>query len=173
MRAMIRSTIIAALTSNAVRDTRRAVFGARRKITGARPTVHYFHQPDDPYSHLAVQLLQPLASRYDIVLKPWLVPPPDDAAAPERDRLENYARRDAARLSRRYRLQFPANATRPDRRRLDAAQAGLVAALEAGRFAERAPALGAELWSGETERLRDAGAAEPAPDQARIDAVLQ
>ena len=71
MRAMIRSTIIATLTSHAVRDARRAVFGARRKITGARPTVHYFHQPDDPYSHLAAQLLQPLVSRYDIVLKPW------------------------------------------------------------------------------------------------------
>ena len=49
MRAMIRSTITAALTSHAVRDARRAIFGARRKITGARPTVHYFHQPDDPY----------------------------------------------------------------------------------------------------------------------------
>jgi 2-hydroxychromene-2-carboxylate isomerase len=169
---MIRSTTTAALTSHAVRDTRRAIFGVRRKIAGARPTVHYFHQPDDPYSHLAAQLLQPLVSRYDIVLRPWLVPPPDDAAAPERDRLESYALRDAARLSRRYRLQFPAAATRPDRRRLDAAQAGLVAALEAGRFAERAPLLGAGLWSGEIERLPDAGP-EPVPDRARIDAVLQ
>jgi 2-hydroxychromene-2-carboxylate isomerase len=168
---MIRSAITAALTSHAVRDVRRAIFGARRKITGARPTVHYFHQPDDPYSHLAAQLLQPLMSRYDIVLKPWLVPPPDDAAAPERDRLESYARRDAARVSRRYRLQFPADAARPDQQRLDAARAGLVAALEAGRFAERAPALGAELWSGEIERLPDAP--EPVPDQARIDSVLQ
>lgn len=173
MRAMIRSTITAALTSHAVRDARRAIFGARRKITGARPTVHYFHQPDDPYSHLAAQLLQPLVSRYDIVLKPWLVPPPDDAAAPERSRLEGYALRDAARLSRRYRLQFPADATRPDSQFQDAAQAGLVAALEAGRFAERAPALGAALWSGRLERLRDAGAADPVPDQARINAVLQ
>ncbi len=172
MRAKIRSTTIAALTSHAVRDLRRAIFGARRKIAGARPTVHYFHQPDDPYSHLAAQLLQPLVSRYDIVLKPWLVPPPDDAAAPERNRLESYARRDAARLSRRYRLQFPTAATRPDQRRLDAARAGLVAALEAGRFAERAPVLGAELWSGEIERLPDAGP-EPVPDQAHIDSVLQ
>lgn len=173
MRAMIRSTIIAALTSNAVRDIRRAIFGARRKITGARPTVHYFHQPDDPYSHLAAQLLQPLVKRYDVVLKPWLVPPPDDAAAPERHRLESYALRDAARLSRRYRLQFPADATRPDSQLQDAARAGLVAALETGRFAERAPVLGAALWSGQIDRVRDAGATEPVPDQARVDAVLQ
>lgn len=170
MRAMIRSTITAALTSNAVRDARRAIFGVRRKITGARPTVHYFHQADDPYSHLAAQLLQPLASRYDIVLKPWLVPPPDDAAAPERQRLESYALRDAARLSRRYRLQFPDDATRPASQLLDAARARLVAALEAGRFAERAPELGAALWSGQIERVWNAGAY--APDQARVDAVL-
>jgi 2-hydroxychromene-2-carboxylate isomerase len=117
--------------------------------------------------------LPSLVSRYDIVLKPWLVPPPDDAAAPERDRLESYALRDAARLSQRYRLQFPVGATRPSSQLQDGAQAGLVAALEAGRFAERAPALGAALWSGQIDRLRDAGAAEPVPGRARIDAVLQ
>ena len=103
MRAMIAPMLTAALTSRTVRDLRRTIFESRRRIRGAPPTVHYFHQVDDPYSHLAAQLLAPLASRYDILLKPWLVPPPDDAAAPQRDRLEAYALRDAARLSRRSR----------------------------------------------------------------------
>lgn len=171
MRAMIRSTVTAALTSHAVRNARRGIFAARRKISGARPTVHYFHQVDDPYSHVAAQLLQRLASRYDIVLKPWLVPPPDDAAAPERQRLESYALRDAARLARRYRLQFPAGAKRPPSQLLDAARGRLVAALEAGLFAERAPELGAALWAGEIDRLRNVS--DYVPDQARIDEVLQ
>jgi 2-hydroxychromene-2-carboxylate isomerase len=173
MRAMIRTTITAALTSHALRNLRRAVFSTRRRMTGARPTVHYFHQVDDPYSHLAAQLLRPLTSRYDIALKPWLVPPPDDAAAPERDRLEAYALRDAVRLSRRYRLQFPAGATRPSSELQNAVRAGLAAALDSDRFAELAHVLGTALWSGRAECLRDAGLTGPAPDQRHIDTVLQ
>src|ERR1700744_4875522 len=113
LRATVRTMAIAGLTSGAFRDLRRSIFAARRKLSGRRPTVHYFHQADDPYSHLAAQLLQPLARRYDILIEPWLVPPPDDAAAPDRHRLEAYALRDAVRLSRRYHLQFPENASRP------------------------------------------------------------
>src|SRR6202012_2625191 len=113
LRATVRTMAIAGLTSGAFRDLRRSIFAARRKLSGKRATVHYFHQADDPYSHLAAQLLQPLAQRYDIAVEPWLVPPPDDAAAPDRHRLDTYALRDAARLARRYRLQFPETAKRP------------------------------------------------------------
>ena len=173
MRATIRPILTAVLTSRALRNSRRVVFTARRKITGVRPTVHYFHQADDPYSHLAAQLLRPLTNRYAIDLKPWLVPPPDDAAAPERDRLEGYAVRDAMRLARRYGLQFPTEARRPSAELQGEAKAALVAALDRGRFAELAPAIGSAVWSGHTEGLRDTSAGATIPDQARIDAVLE
>lgn len=173
MRAKIAPMLTAALTSRAVRDLRRSIFALRRTMSGARPTVHYFHQADDPYSHLAAQLLQPLASRYDIALKCWLVPPPDDAAAPERNRLEAYALRDAARLSRRYGLQFPLDATRPSQELQGAARAELVAALDSGRFAELAPALGSALWNGQAERWRETLPAGAIADLGRIDAVLR
>lgn len=154
LRATMRTMAIAGLTSGAFRDLRRSIFAARRKLSGKRPTVHYFHQADDPYSHLAAQLLRPLARRYDILIEPWLVPPPDDAAAPDRHRLEVYALRDAVRLARRYHLQFPANASRPSPELRDTACAALVAALQSRKFSGLAPVIGGALWSGEAELLR-------------------
>ena len=107
LRTTMRTMAVAGLTSGAFRDLRRSAFAARRKLSGKQPTVHYFHQADDPYSHLAAQLLHPLLQRYYILIEPWLVPPPDDSAAPDRHRLEAYALRDAERLARRYRIAIP------------------------------------------------------------------
>src|ERR1700737_3604873 len=108
LRTSMRTMAVAGLTSGAFRDLRRSAFAARRKLSGKQPTVHYFHQADDPYSHLAAQVLHPLLQRYYILIEPWLVPPPDDSAAPDRHRLEAYALRDAERLARRLPLQIPA-----------------------------------------------------------------
>ena len=41
---------------------------ARLKVGAPHHEVHYFHQVDDGYSHLAAQLLLPLLARYDIEL---------------------------------------------------------------------------------------------------------
>ena len=61
--------------------------------------VEYFHQVDDPYSHLMLQLLPEFVKKYDIEVSPYLVPPPDDWAAPEREKLVAYSRLDAHRLA--------------------------------------------------------------------------
>jgi 2-hydroxychromene-2-carboxylate isomerase len=114
--------------------------------------VHYFHQVDDPYSHLAAQLCGPLAARYRVV--PWLVPPPDDNATPERARLRVYALRDAGTLARRFRLDFPQHAELPILERVADGQAILAAAIRDGRFAELAPIFGSALWRGDTREDR-------------------
>jgi 2-hydroxychromene-2-carboxylate isomerase len=171
LRTTMRTMAIAGLTSGVFRDLRRQVFTARRRLSGKRPTVHYFHQADDPYSHLAAQLLRPLARRYDILIEPWLVPPPDDSAAPDRHRLETYALRDAARVARRYGLQFPEKASRPSPELRDAACAALVAALQSRKFCGVAPVVGGALWNGETELLRAMAAG--APSEQDIAAALQ
>jgi len=69
-----------------------------RHIQGNPATVHYFHQDDDPYSELAAQSLIRFRDRYDIRLQCHRVPPPSDAAAPDRARLESWSVRDAKRL---------------------------------------------------------------------------
>jgi len=110
--------------------------------------VLYFHQVDDPYSHLAVQCLAPLAAAYQVKVIPHLVPPPDDTAAPERARLKAYALRDAARLARRYCLSYPDAAREPDAASIQLATVRLAKAIETGAFSENAPAISGDLWFG-------------------------
>jgi len=108
MRNAIFRLATTALTSRTRRDLIRAAYGLKRRITFARPVVDYFHQADDPYSILMAQLLAPLAERYGVVIRAWLVSPPDYSAAPEGERLKVYALRDAPRVAAQYGLSFPA-----------------------------------------------------------------
>jgi len=119
--------------------------------------IDYFHQVDDPYSHLAVQLLVPLARRYGVTVRPWLVPPPDDAAAPERARLAAYALRDAPRAAAEYGLKFPGGAQPPAPQAVREAAATLSQALSEPDFAERAMVVGAALWTGGCVAGREGG----------------
>jgi 2-hydroxychromene-2-carboxylate isomerase len=141
------------LTSRTLRELARA----RRRSPGV-PVIDYFHQADDPYSHLVVQLLPALARRYEVEVRPHLVPPPDDAAAPERARLRAYALRDAARLAAEYGLEFPEGARLPEPHAVRSAAAALAAALAEADFAERAVDVGAALWTGRTAPAEGDGA---------------
>lgn len=119
----------------------------RRRLSGAPPTIRYFHQVDDPYSHLAAQMLAPLIARYRVALEVYLVPPPDDAAAPERERLRAYGVRDAVRLARAYGLDFPSDARLPSPETVMLATRRLAANLAPHAFAELVPVVGA-TWTG-------------------------
>lgn len=112
MRATISRIASAILTSRTLRGLRRTLHGFARAF-GAKAVVHYFHQPDDPYSQLTAQLLKPLVDTYRIEIKSYLVSPPDNAAAPERERLARFAIDDADLLARAYGLKFPAPEAEP------------------------------------------------------------
>ena len=92
---------------------RRARAERARRARGEPHRVHYFHQVDDPYSALAAAALPALAARYDVEISPHVVGPPPDDAAPERERLVAYSRRDAALLARHLGLEFDAPGTQP------------------------------------------------------------
>ena len=104
MNAAISKTLSRLLTSKRVRDLRRTRAALTRRLRKAQPTVHYFHQDDDPYSVLAVQLLPALAERYAVAIRILRVSPPSAAAAPDAQRLRDYAVRDAALLASHYEL---------------------------------------------------------------------
>ena len=107
MRATLSRTISSIITSPGLRSLRRGWHGLARTF-GGPAVVHYFHQPDDPYSQLAAQLLARLADRYRITLKSYLVSPPDAAAAPELEKLKGLAHADAILLAKAYGLKYPA-----------------------------------------------------------------
>lgn len=68
--------------------------------------IHYFHQVDDPYSHLMAQLLPNLLRQFKVQCEFHLVPGGSDDMVPERAMLETHARRDAAALASWYGLSF-------------------------------------------------------------------
>ncbi|MFN7164535.1 MAG: DsbA family protein [Hyphomonas sp.] len=130
---------------------------SRRLATSSPHTVDYFHEAADPYSHLAAQVLARFAARYDITLQVYLVGPPPDWAAPERDRLEVYAREDAQRLARKAGLSFTDPGAQPAAGLIARANTELAAAISAGTFAAEAPRIGEALWQGKLEGLQAEG----------------
>ncbi|MBX3481165.1 MAG: DsbA family protein [Caulobacter sp.] len=124
---------------------------AEQQPAGA--TVRYFHQADDPYSHLAVQLLGPLSRAYDVTIEAFLVPPPIESAAPDRERLASWSLRDAATLAAAHGLSLPRDARQPTPEQTELAQKALAAALAEADFADRAIAIGEALWTGDDRAL--------------------
>jgi len=135
-------------THPGLRRARRARAAWWRTLTGAPAQVHYFHQADDPYSHLCAQVLGRLAANYQITLLPHLVSPPQDSAAPERARLAHWSLRDAATLAQAFGLQAPqaSSGALPPAAAVQAAEAALAQALDAGNFLAQAAPISATLW---------------------------
>lgn len=160
------------LTSPRLREARRAWAAGRRRLAGQPRRVTWFHQVDDPYSQLAAQTLAALRERYAIELEVVLVGPPSDAAAPERERLEAYARKDAADVAPGYGLVFPRQAPAPVPALVERASRVLAGALQQGCFVEAAPAAGAALFAGDAAGLDALAGKYPPADAAATRAAI-
>lgn len=116
--------------------------------------LHYYHQVDDPYSHLSAQVLLPLLSRYDIELIPYLVGPPDDDYAPEEERLQIWSRTDASLLAPAYALQYTNSGAQPKPDLCALAQTILAKLIQNPRdFAEQVGVISHALWGNDAEAL--------------------
>ena len=147
----IRSLLMPAISQRLLSRSRvltlRAHAEKSRLAKGLPHQVYYFHQVDDPYSALAAQCLKSLCARYTIELKPHIVAPPADSAAPERDKLVAYSRQDAQRLAHHHRLVFQDNLMQPSLAALDLATRTLLGALQAGQFTAAAASVCDALWN--------------------------
>jgi 2-hydroxychromene-2-carboxylate isomerase len=155
MRPMsLKSLLLPAFTERLLSRPRllakRARAEQRRLARRGRHEVHYFHQVDDPYSALAASVLPRLVARYDLELVPHVVGPPPDEAAPDRERLVAYSRKDAQLLAEthRERLAFRDTGEQPPAAAVARATALLVAAIDARRFADLAEHVSTSLWTG-------------------------
>lgn len=155
MKALVGRNLTALLTSHALRDAQRMAASVARRLRGGVAVVHYFHQADDPYSHLAAQALEILVRRYRIELAPHLVGAPGAAALPDSARSALWTRRDAARLGRRLGLDAEFDQV-PDAQELARAQDALAASIGAGQFAVEASRIGTRLWHGAGRRAAEA-----------------
>lgn len=90
-----------------IRAKRRARAEAQRIKASEPHRVEYFHQYDDPYSHLSSQVLEPLKERYDIELVVHPIRGTGGPFQPELEQLDAWARRDADLIAPYYGLQPP------------------------------------------------------------------
>jgi 2-hydroxychromene-2-carboxylate isomerase len=105
------------------------------------------------------------------VLRPHVVRPPSEEAAPERALLEAYARKDAADVAPAYGLAFPAAAAQPAPDLVRLATRMLVGA-GGEAFVARAADVGNALWAGDATALRRMASGLPPADDATTDVAL-
>lgn len=138
------------LLSRGLQGLRRNMRGIQRKLAGQTAEVLYFHQPDDPYSHLTAQVLSELQARYDINLKIFLVDAPADDVAPERAALQAYSRRDAEKIAGYHGLDFTDSGAQPSEASLTFARRNLASS---SNLAVAAAEIGAAFWADNTDKL--------------------
>lgn len=132
------------------RDAKRRKAERQRQASNAPHVVDYYHELSDPYSHLMVQVLPEFCRRYDVELKVHIAPSPPDWAAPDRKRLEDYSRRDAALLAAKAGLDYSDPGIQPSEDVLLRGNAALLQAVRNGEFLQRAMAIGSAVWEGQS-----------------------
>jgi len=126
-----------------------------RRIKDKQPhVVEYFHQIDDGYSHLAVQLLKPLAARYAIDLRCHLVTGPTGNNSVEPELLLQLSRTDAAQIAPFYGLNFPSQAASAPHAELVQLASSILAAQDTQQWPECAAEVSLSLWANDETRLQ-------------------
>jgi 2-hydroxychromene-2-carboxylate isomerase len=118
-----------------------------RARQGEAPRIHYFHQVDDPYSHLAVQKLDELKDSYDLEFLPHLVSKPAAVYQGSAAHFDHWARRDAQSVAADYGTEFTPTIDVPQADAVAAANASLATHLTHGDFAQAAVQIGHTLWT--------------------------
>ena len=134
--------------------TKRRAKIERQRIKSKQPhIVEYFHQLDDPYSHLTAQILTKLVDRYDIDLKVTLIRAAGDDDQPEPDQLATWARTDVELIAPHLGLEFQTNwKTRPTPDiQGDAAQ--IVTSLSHEDRVKNLGHISTAIWSGSVNQL--------------------
>lgn len=154
----VRSMVMRALASRWRRALLRTGGRLRRRLQGGAPNVYYFHQADDPYSHLAAQALPRLQERYRVRFAPHLAPEQGAAFAGDAERYPRWALADAADVAPFYGLSFPDNAALPSADAVLAANQALAQQAASEGFAEAAVKAGDALWRGAVQAGEGASA---------------
>ncbi len=119
----------------------------RRKLT-------FYHQVDDPHSHLTLQALERLREVYPLKLSLVVVPPPAADVDPEPELRARMNLIDAKEIASYLGLDFPARATSPSMHQARQANAVLLAERPLDETFQAARALGNAIFSGDGEALR-------------------
>ena len=150
-----------------VSDTRRQIAHIRGRLARrGQPTIHYFHQVDDPYSHLAAQKIDALTNRYKVKFKFHLAHNPTDNEQGDALRFSAWALRDARTIASDYGTELPQNINQIEGLQTKRAESYLSGYLADYDFAREAVAIGHRLWSGHP--MEDLPASNAAADGSAL-----
>lgn len=121
----------------------------------ARPhVVEYFHQVDDGYSHLAIQILARLVAEYDIELVFHLVPALRDDNFPEPDLWQEMSRTDGMNIASYYGLEFDSFDTLPSKELIAKATA-IFCQLDSAQLLEHGVVISKSLWRNDPQAIEE------------------
>ena len=149
------------------RAKKRVAVEKKRKAQGLPHVVEYFHQVDDPYSHLMAQVVAQFAERYDIEVVPHLIRATGGRSQPEEEKLAVWARRDCGLIAPHYGLSFPDNAGVVPEPQLQQAANRALTKLGAKDFLNQVKGISTSLWS---DGFIDAGQVTAEEAEAALDA---
>lgn len=135
------------LASERLHNFQNAKASYLRRFRVEHPRVVYFHQVDDPYSHLAVQKLDKLRAKYSLAFDVHLAQASGDAYKGDAVRFGSWARRDAELIAPFFNTEF-APTVDPDHEAVAIANGQLVRVLKREQFAADAIQVGEALWQG-------------------------
>jgi len=142
-----------------------------RKKEGRAHVVDYFHQVEDGYSHLASQVLEGFAGRYDIELRCHIVRGPEGKNVPDAALLLKLSQYDSALIADEYGLKFPRGSNPPSPEAVSQANA-LLANVPQADLPKLMATVGDALWSGDEAALAaladQHGRASPEDTEARL-----
>lgn len=147
------SRVMTRLSNPARLEKKRAMLEKKRVKAGLPHVIEYFHQVDDGYSHLAAQVLNQLAARYDIQLVCHLVSASVGKNAPEPELLHKLSGYDAFHVAPAYGLEFPEHTQTPQDPLLKLASS-ILAAQNTADFVQHAADVGQALWAGDASALQ-------------------
>ncbi|HCY04109.1 MAG TPA: hypothetical protein DHU16_01555, partial [Gammaproteobacteria bacterium] len=145
LQTRIRSTAAGFLSSKQFADLLQRIARGKRVLSGKAPTVHYFHQVNDPYSHLAVQKLDALRHQYTLPFITHLVSESADAFKGSAEHFAHWAQQDASAIASGYATTLNIVGT-PTAEQIHMANLRLGTLVDADTFAVEAKAVGTELW---------------------------
>jgi 2-hydroxychromene-2-carboxylate isomerase len=141
----LRSTGMRIFSSSGFLSFLRGKARLKRKRAGHVPVVHYFHDAGDPYSHMAVQKLDILKTRYEIEFRAHLVGEPAGEYQGDKERFHDWALGDACHVAGHYGVTLPAEKGKPPAEQIAIAN-NILANVDQQDFAEVATKVGDKLW---------------------------
>ena len=132
-----------------ISDTRRDLNRWRHKLMRkGPPTIHYFHQVDDPHSHLAIQKIPAIAANYDVRFEFHLCSRPSKDDQGDSSRFETWILNDARNIAEHFNVTLPNAVERIEAGQRKKAEEMLSEFLNQQTFPEAALEVGTKLWTG-------------------------